>query len=257
MIAPSQATLPEGGKARRVYLLLRDEILNGVYGEGVLLPGENRLADTFDVSRVTIRRALEALETEGLIEKRTGAGSVVLPLRQTNLKIAADFATLIPQLVEIDQKTTARLLSFSYEPASEPVARALGLPSGGKVQKAVRVRSYGGQPYSHLKTHVPEAIARGYDEADLANQPLFRLLERSGVQVEGAHQTVSATLATPEVAEALEIAVGAPCCRFNGLCATLRGVASNISQRCIGLICFGWRCASHALAQAKRGTGSR
>lgn len=210
MTIHAQASLPEGGKARRVYLLLRDDISNGRYAEGEFLPGENRLAETLNVSRITVRRALEVLATDGWIEKKTGAGSVVLSQRGKDDKLAANFATLIPQLVEFDRKTTARLLSFSYGVPSKAIAASLGLAKGGRVQTAIRVRLSDGEPFSHLTTHVPEDIARNYDEMDLATQPLFRLLERSGVEVEGADQSVTATLAGPDVAEALEVSVGSP-----------------------------------------------
>lgn len=210
MTIHAQTTLPEGGKARRVYLLLRDEISNGAFAEGSRLPGEIKLAETFEVSRITVRRALEALAADGWIEKRTGAGSVVLPRRVPGPALAADFATLMPHLVEMGRSTTARLLAFSYGPPPASVAEALGLPAGAKVQTAVRVRMTGETPFSHLTTHVPEDIAAGYDEADLATQPLFRLLERSGVRVDGARQSVSAALAAPDVAEALGVAVGSP-----------------------------------------------
>ena len=210
MTIRAQTALPEGGKARRVYLLLRDEISNGAFAEGTLLPGENRLADQFGVSRVTVRRALDALAGDGWIEKRTGAGSVVLSRSSADTRIAADFAGLIPQLVEIDRTTTARLLSFAYGPPPVAVAEALGLGRGDDVQTAVRVRLCDGEPFSHLTTHVPADIAKTYGEADLATQPLFRLLERSGVVVDSATQSVSATLATPDVADALSVSVGAP-----------------------------------------------
>ncbi len=206
----AQPTLPEGGKARRVYLSLRDEISNGTLAPGTRLAGENKLAASFDVSRITIRRALDALAADGWIEKRTGSGSVVLRRDDSGQPIAADFATLIPHLVEMDRTTTARLLSFSYGPATETVSTALGLAAGAKVQTAVRVRFLDDQPFSHLTTHVPEDIAQSYDEADLATQPLFRLLERSGVSVAGAHQSVTAALAVPDVAEALGVSVGSP-----------------------------------------------
>ncbi len=210
MTIHAQPTLPEGGKARRVYLLLRDEMSNGSFREGALLPGENRLADRFEVSRITIRRALEALAADGWIEKRAGAGSVVLSRAGSGNRIAADFAGLIPQLVEIDRSTTARLLSFSYGAPPPAVAEALGLATGERVQTAVRVRLSEDEPFSHLTTHVPADIAASYDEADLATQPLFRLLERSGVTVDSATQSVSATLATPDIAGALGLSVGAP-----------------------------------------------
>lgn len=199
--------LPEGGKARRVYLLLKDEIASGRLAPGASLPGEQRLAGLNGVSRVTIRRALEALAADGLIAKRTGSGSVVTG-RGDEAAIAADVATLLPQIARMGRETTARLLSFSYGPAPARVAAALGLEEGRQVQTAVRVRLAGDTPFSHLTTHVPEVIARGYSEADLASAPLFSLLERSGVSVRSAAQSVSATLAAPDVAEALAVPVG-------------------------------------------------
>jgi GntR family transcriptional regulator len=199
--------LPEGGKARRVYLLLKDEITSGRLAPGASLPGEQRLAESHGVSRVTIRRALESLAADGLIEKRVGAGSVVTD-GGGDSAIAADVATLIPQIVRMGRETTARLLSFSYGPPPVRVAAALGLSEGQHVQTAVRVRLADATPFSHLTTHVPEEIDRNYSEADLATAPLFSLLERSGVFVHSASQSVSATLAAPDVADALGVAVG-------------------------------------------------
>jgi GntR family transcriptional regulator len=104
--------------------------------------------------------------------------------------------------------TTARLLAFSYGPAPAAVAAALGLGGADKVQTAVRVRLVEDRPFSHLTTHVPEDIARNYSEADLATTPLYKLLERGGVTVHAASQSVTATLAAPDVAEALGVSVG-------------------------------------------------
>lgn len=205
----AQPTVPDGDKARRVYLLLREEISNGGFPAGALLPGENRLAQRFGVSRVTIRKALDALSADRWVEKRLGAGSVVLEPPQGET-LSADMASLMPQIVEMDRTTTARLLSFSYGAAPEPVAKALKLERGAKVQTAVRVRHVENRPFSHLTTYVPEEIARSYDETDLAAQPLFRLLERSGVQIDGAQQSVTAALAAPDVADALTVSVGSP-----------------------------------------------
>ena len=196
----------EGGKAQRVYLLLRDAIGRGALAPGAALPGELRLAEAHGVSRVTVRRALEALACEGLISRRAGAGTVVTGAAAPT-RIAADFATLMPQLVRMGRTTTARLLSCATVPAPPEVAAALR--DAGRMQRAVRVRLIDGQPFSHLTTHVPEAIARDFSEADLATTPLFRLLERSGVAVDHAEQSVSASLAGPEAAEALDVAPGA------------------------------------------------
>lgn len=203
----SGAHLPEGGKARRVYLQLRDMLTRGDLRPGEALPGEQKLAAHHGVSRVTIRRALEALSDDGLIDKRAGSGSIVRDVVLT-APLTGNLASLMPQLVEMGQRTEARLLAFCYGDAPSTVSRALGLDDGAQVQTATRVRLLSGTPFSHLTTHVPAAIAAHYSEADLATTPLFRLLERSGVQIASAQQSVTATLATPDVAAALDVAVG-------------------------------------------------
>ncbi len=208
MQAEAVQMLPDGAKARRVYLSLRDRIAGGELRDGEALPGEQRLADTFGVSRVTVRRALDALANGGLVERRAGSGTVVRAHLADGPRAAMDFNTLMPQLVEMSQQTTARLLSFSYGPPPEFVASAMGLSAGSKVQIATRVRLAEGVPFSHLTTFVPAQIAQNYSENDLATMPLFTLLERSGVQIKDAHQSVSATLAGPDAAEALEVDVG-------------------------------------------------
>lgn len=202
------ADLPEGMKARRVYLSLRDQITEGLLGDGAALPGEQKLAESYGVSRVTVRRALESLAQAGLITRRAGSGTTVSSQGLASPRAAMDFNTLMPQLVEMGQKTTARLLSFSYDKAPDVVARAMDLSPDDRVQIATRVRMSDEVPFSHLTTYVPAAIAESYSENDLATTPLFKLLERSGVQVSFAHQSVSATLAAPDVAEALDVAVG-------------------------------------------------
>jgi GntR family transcriptional regulator len=74
----------------------------------------------------------------------------------------------------------------------------------------VRVRSIDGLPFSHLTTYIPERIGVTFDQRDLATRPLLELLERSGVKVDRATQRISAVLATPDVAKALEVRAGSP-----------------------------------------------
>lgn len=200
--------MPEGAKAQRVYLSLREDISNRVYSPGQNLPGEIKLAYAFEVSRVTVRRALDALCADGLVERRAGSGNVICNTPAADAPVAMDFNTLMPQVAEMGRNTTAKLLSFNYDTAPDYVAKAMGLADNDLVQIATRVRSTEGQPFSHLTTYVPETIASSYSENDLANTPLFTLLERSGVTIANANQSVSATLASPNLSVALDVPVG-------------------------------------------------
>jgi DNA-binding GntR family transcriptional regulator len=62
---------------RRLYELLRKQIIDGVFKEGDLLPSENDLCAQHSITRPTIRHALDSLLNEGLIKKHKGKGSIV------------------------------------------------------------------------------------------------------------------------------------------------------------------------------------
>jgi GntR family transcriptional regulator len=196
----------EPSKTRQVYLVLRDRIANGrIDGQGTL-PAEQALATEYGVSRVTVRRALAELEQEGLISRRRGAGTFVLGAGAK--PIVADFSDVIANLVAMGRDTAVRLLAFDYREPPAAIAQALSLAAGEKAQFSVRVRLIDGKPFSHLTTYVPERIGVTYSEAELAARPLLSLLERSGVEIERATQEVTAVLASPEVAAALDVDVG-------------------------------------------------
>ncbi|MFC7556163.1 GntR family transcriptional regulator [Pseudoroseomonas wenyumeiae] len=146
---------------------------------------------------------------EKMLERRPGVGTFVCataPLGSTVL----NFSDVFSHLKEMGRCTEVRLLSFGYAVPAPPVAAALGLTPGEKAQRAVRVRMIGDAPFSYLTTHVPEQVGQTYSEADLARQPLLALLERSGVVIGRARQSISATLAGPDVAGLLQLEIGAP-----------------------------------------------
>jgi len=140
----------------------------------------------------------------------------------------------MPQLAGIGRNTTAKLLSFTYDTPPDFVASAMGLVKKERVQIATRVRLTDNQPFSHLTTFVPERIAQGYSENDLANTPLFALLERSGVEIHNAQQSVSATLASPKLANALAIPVGTAL-------LSLQRIVSDCEGRCVEFLLARYR----------------
>jgi GntR family transcriptional regulator len=156
---------------------------------------------------VTVRRALDGLARDGLIRRRPGAGTFVHRVGRPKV-MTADLADMLASLAAMGRETEARLLAFGYGPPPAEVAAALGLSARAETQRAVRVRLIDGMPFSHLTTHVPARVGRLFGAADLASTPLLSLLERAGVTVRRAEQTLSATLAGPEVAEALAVPVG-------------------------------------------------
>ena len=73
---------------------------------------------------------------------------------------------------------------------------------------AVRVRSYEDAPFSHLESYVPGDIGARIRKADLNSRPLLAIFRELGVRVARAQQSISAELANPQIAAALEVPVG-------------------------------------------------
>lgn len=197
-------------KARRIYLLLRERIGSGALAVGEKLPGELSLAAEFGVSRMTLRRAMDRLVQENLIERRVGVGAFVHDRAQPH-RLRADLSDVIAYLQEMGRQTTVRLLSFAYVVPPEPVAAALNLKPGARTQRSERVRCMeDGAEFSHLTTYVPEHIGMTFTAEELMTTPMLSLLERSGAPADRATQTMTATLAGPDVAQALGAEIGSP-----------------------------------------------
>ena len=196
-------------KAKQVYLILRDRILSGALAFGARLPTEHKLAEYYGVSRVTVRRALGELARERLIERRPSAGTRVT-YRPAPAPMVADISGVLANIADMGRRTAVKLLAFDYVLAGGAVADALGVEPDQLLQRSVRVRVVDRVPFSYLTTHVPESVALTFTKQELASRPLLELLERAGVKVERARQRISAGLATPEVAQALDVRAGSP-----------------------------------------------
>jgi GntR family transcriptional regulator len=198
-------------KYHQVYLVLKERLREGDFADG--LPGELALMKRFDVSRVTVRKALELLVAEDLITRQAGKGTVP---RQHGTGGRADPDTipktqrsgLLDNLVSISLGTRIKVVEVDTLKASAQVALALQLAPGTPVQKAVRVRSTRYGPLSHITTYVPADLASGFGRKELASEPILVLLEKSGLQLGRAEQHISARLADATSARWLDVPLG-------------------------------------------------
>ncbi|WP_349360893.1 GntR family transcriptional regulator [Stappia sp.] len=193
----------------QIFLILRNRIYGGNLAPGERVPSEQDLTTEFGVSRITAKRALNELADAGLVIRERGRGTRVVN-RPPAPAVTSSIEGWLENVSLMGQSTTAQVLTFAYLEASEDIALALEIEAGDAVQHAVRVRSLDGEPMSYLVTYVPADIGRQYESEELNSQPLLHLLERAGVDVASARQTISATLADAEVASALSIPVGSP-----------------------------------------------
>lgn len=193
----------------QLYVLLREKIFSGTYADGSLIPTEKELEKMFGVSRITVKRALDELAGEGLVSRQRGRGTTVTfdtPVSHSS----GNMDGLMEDMQNIAKETTVTIVEFDYIKATPQAVDALDLGPGAIVQKAVRIRHKGKTPFSYVVTYVPEETGRTFQYDELEAQPLLALIERSGVVISRARQTITATLADSSTGAALQVNIGSP-----------------------------------------------
>jgi GntR family transcriptional regulator len=193
-------------KYHQIYLVLREHLAEGRYRDA--LPAELRLVQQFGVARATVRKALERLEAEGLIDRRPGRGTRLRTAVTPAAKELAGLGGLLENIVSMGLRTQVKVLSCSLVDAPAAVSQRLVLPAGSRVQRAVRVRAGNEGPLSHITTWVPAELARRFGRRELAHEPILLLLERAGVRIGRAAQSISARPAEASVARQLGVKPG-------------------------------------------------
>lgn len=212
-----QGASPTGRLARggaiplyyQIYLTLRDEILRGERPFGSRIPTEMKLGETYGVSRITARRALDDLSAQGLVERRRRLGTQVA-YRAPRPPIEAGMDHALESLIAFGATTDVRVLSFGMEYPGPQLCERLGLGANQPTLRAVRLRLSGGDPLGVVTSdlpldHLPPAVAGAVSKEALARRPLLAILKDAGVVFGSATQTVEAVLATPELATMLQV----------------------------------------------------
>lgn len=181
---------------------LRVQIARGDIVAGRVLPSEAELSARHGASRVTVRRALEALRAEGLVASRQGFGWFVAgePLRQS----LARLGTIEAQLAESGIASERRILGFAFVPAPVAVRRVLGSAS---VLEVRRLNLADGAPFARVTVWCPEELGARLSRAEVEASPLYELI---GVPLGGATQTIGAAAADDTDAALLDIPLGSP-----------------------------------------------
>jgi GntR family transcriptional regulator len=193
----------------QVFLVLQDGIAERRYAPGEALPGEEELARLFDVSRVTIRAAMETLEALRLVERRQGVGTFVRELSGPE-PLTIPMMDLQTRSRDIVRTTIAHVVEFGFEPAPRHVRTHFHAGPDDLFQRVVRIRSMNGRPIMQVTTYIPEPIGRQFGRDDLEGGSLYAILERFGITFASGEQTVTAAAADPVVAARLNVAIGAP-----------------------------------------------
>jgi len=170
---------------------------------GARLPSERELSERFDVARETLRRCLDELEEEGLLQRRQGAGTFISA--QPVVK-QARLLSFSEEMRERGLVPSSRVLSNTMLRAGAKLAQQLMVVPGSAVAELRRLRLANQQPMALETTCLALSRLPGFDPASLVTGSLYELLEKKcGLQMRSAQQQVQATVLSEDEAELLGV----------------------------------------------------
>ena len=186
---------------------LRTRIAGGDLGPGAVLPSEAELAAANGVSRVTVRKALELLRDDGLVDARQGFGWFVAG--DTVRQQLGALGTIEGQLADAGRASRRRVVSFRFVPPPARVAHALGGDgsAGDEVLEVVRVNLADGAPFAVVTVWCPSDLGGSLSRDDVERDTFYDLLP---VRFGSAVQTIGAAAADAVDASRLDVPEGSP-----------------------------------------------
>jgi GntR family transcriptional regulator len=199
---------PGAALHRQIFIILRDQILRGLYPPRTMIPTEEVLCAQFNVSRITVRRAVTDLAATGLLQKQPGLGTFVaanLPPRRTSISLGFMDSLRASSLV-----TEMEVLSVNNAQPPPEIAEQLDLVVGTMAVRAVRLRRSGGEPVIIAEAWVPGKFGSKITRRALEKQAFYELLAAQGMKVDRIVQEMTAVAASAFLAEQLHTELGSP-----------------------------------------------
>jgi GntR family transcriptional regulator len=192
----------------QLYSLLKQSILNGTVANGTQMPTEQQLAESFGVSRITAKRAMDELAAEQLVERRRGKGTHVI-YEYAPRPVQAPLIGMLEEIESMARHSEVQVISSKQLRPPAPIAHSLGLAEGARALFVTRVRSRDGQPFGHYASWTV-GLSKPVSRSELRTSPRLEIFRSQGLRITHVTQTISAEAATSELAERLNTTVGAP-----------------------------------------------
>lgn len=184
---------------------LNEGVAQGVLPPGSPLPPEREIASITDFSRVTVRKAIQALAEDGTIVQRQGSGSFVASKPQQIEQKLSRLTSFSEDMARRGKSSTIRWLERGLYMPSPEETTALGLSSEDSVARIVRLRLADDEPIAVECASLPTDIL---PNPLIVEKSLYEVLEKTGVRPVRALQKISAVNLVQKYAELLAVAPG-------------------------------------------------
>ena len=199
------------------YYLIKNSIIEKINNEDLaphqLLPSERELIEKYNVSRITVRRAIDELVKEGYAYKVPGKGSFVKGdnLKQRLTKVHSYTEEIISQGMTPSRK----VLHSEIEEVDIKKMKKLNLHKGDELFVLERIYYADDEPICLTKTVLPYKMFPKIECFDFANNSLYSILENFyNLEITRAAQMLEASVSTNKISHHLDIENGHPLLLF-------------------------------------------
>ncbi|MCY4041672.1 MAG: GntR family transcriptional regulator [Gammaproteobacteria bacterium] len=193
----------------QLYGLLKQRILSGVLARDAPLPTEAELSAGFRISRITAKRGMDLLASDGLIVRRRGRRSSVA-YHPKGTEPDAPLVGMLARLAEMSRETKVKVLNIDLRLPPPNVAAELGTDAHEQVHHVVRVRfDQQGIPFAYYESWT-RGIEHGFTAEAIEQRQRFDIMAENGHRISHIEQLLNAASASPLVAELLELHAGDP-----------------------------------------------
>jgi GntR family transcriptional regulator len=188
---------------------LREQIFGGLYAAGEQLPSEHQLMAQFDVSRITVRRAIANLVNQGLVISRRGKGVFVKEQFKVTRSLSNPLIFFDEDMEQQGITSSIRSLSFETLIAPDEVCQKLNLPRDAEVYCQKKIILTDQIPVAIDITYILFELGKTF-VAELRSSLIYPTLDKNGVSIERVEATLECTHATHDISAYLQMTLGAP-----------------------------------------------
>ena len=192
-----------------VYQKMKEMIVNEVHPIGSFIPREPDLCYQFNVSRTTLRKAMELLEQEGFVDIQQGRGTKVLDYKTTQkLNYVTSFSeTLEAKGYSVQSKSM--YIDMVIPPGN--ILEELLLPPETEVVRIQRIQLANGKPIAIITNYIIAELVPGIISDSGTFVSLYHHLEEKyGIKITSARDDIKAKVSDFLESELLQIPVGSP-----------------------------------------------
>jgi GntR family transcriptional regulator len=202
----SNGGLPIYAEIKRSIL---EQIDTGQVPEGGRLTPEVVLAERYGVSRPTVRQAILELAREGIVARRRGAGTIVLPRQRLRYPVGR-LMSFSEEFAALGSRTSSEVVRQEVVPADHELAVRLGTRLHEPVFCLERVRRVDGRPVAWQRSQIQYAKVPGIEARDFAKFSLYEALrDRYRLVIHSADELIQARIAAPHELASLSLEASA------------------------------------------------